>query len=278
MNYAHAYHAGNAADVHKHLVLSALITAMQKKPKPFCYIDSHAGEGLYNLNSLRMRKSQDAKFGILAWYDKLIDYSSHRISAQCIQQYIKAVQEVRQSSQGTDFLYPGSPYLASLWVREIDTLILNEGYSPTYLQLKKHLKNLQHPAYCHNRDAYEFLGAILPPTQRRALILIDPTYELPEEEKIILNCIKTAYERFPTGVYAIWYPLKGLRIPIYSTLRWLQLKSIPHLTTEWRWSNLKSENIGLNGTGVLIINPPWQIEKELKAIHSFMEYLSHGLI
>lgn len=269
MNYSHHYHAGNLADVFKHMVLSALLSYLTSKDKPLCIIDSHAGSGIYNLKSERAGKTREAEEGIL----KLFNQVKMTELPAAVVSYFNIIQQLNNETLSTptkeQFWYPGSPVLAEKWLRSHDQLILNEMKKADFSQLKQYFKNNSQVA-CHQRDAYEFLIAILPPKIRRALILIDPAYEKQHEDRIITSCVQQCLKKFNQGCYLIWYPVKTLKNDFYSLRRWLDIQKIEHLKVEFTWSTLQTENIGILGSGLLLINPPWKIQQEIAEIKAFL--------
>jgi 23S rRNA (adenine2030-N6)-methyltransferase len=250
MNYRHKYHAGSFADVLKHTVLLQLINTLQKKPSAYTFIDSHAGEGCYDLNADIAKKTGEAQAGILRL--------QHAKGPQpaVVTQYLEMVK----SSE----YYPGSPMIAANTARANDLIILNEKHNETYQALKQHLKPFKNIAI-HQRDAYEFLPAVLPPKTVRGLVLIDPAFEDDLEMDHLAKCLQKCHTRWPQGMYLIWLPIVGRSF--YST-RDLQHAGFQHyLSIEF---NVDTEAQGLIGSSLLIINPPWQIETEL---HPLLAYL-----
>jgi 23S rRNA (adenine2030-N6)-methyltransferase len=261
MNYSHAYHAGSLADVFKHAALWVLLDSFKKKGKPFYFLDSHAGMGIYNLRSDMSLKTNEASKGILhfihqkKWPDSLAAYR-------------QLILDLNQTPAINSFIYPGSPEIAAHQCSEQDILLFNEKRRDVYSKLRKnYLDNPQ--IFCHQRDAYEFLPAMLPPKIKRALILIDPAYEEPYEDRQVSECVKLCLKKFAQGVFVIWYPIKSKIKTYHSLTRWLTHNKIDFLTTEYCWSSLLSENMGIQGSGLLIINPPWKIQINWPALKVF---------
>jgi 23S rRNA (adenine2030-N6)-methyltransferase len=251
MNYKHSYHAGGFSDVLKHIVAIAIISEMIRKDKPLCYLDTHAGRGLYHLGSTFAKKTDESVMGI----QKLLSYyhasNGIRPIPELIETYISTIQRL-----GYPEYYPGSPLIAESFLREADRLILMELQSEEHRILQKNVRG-DHRIAVHQQDGYLSLKAFLPPPERRGLILIDPTFEKPEEWKHLFTSIKVGLKQFPTGVFAIWYPIKDL----WQVKQFL--KSIASLGLE---SAVVAElgiypqdaPLSLMGSGMLIINPPWQ--------------------
>lgn len=251
MNYSHHYHAGNSADVFKHVLLSVLIEHLKKKDKPFCYIDTHAGAGLYDLHSERSLKTGEAKSGILSIL-KSPPYPAEMTT------YLKVIETLNPDQPFPNIrYYPGSPYLVSQWLRPQDQMIVNEGRFVDYSALKNLFHGMSNIA-CHNRDAYEFLPAVVPPQIKRGLILIDPAYEKAGEEELIMESLLRALEKFSHGIYALWYPIKDdfHRRFVKKLKNKIQQ---PCVNIEKTDSDIRSLSLGLLGSGVLVVNPPFGV-------------------
>ncbi|MFU8797519.1 MAG: 23S rRNA (adenine(2030)-N(6))-methyltransferase RlmJ [Gammaproteobacteria bacterium] len=238
MNYRHSYHAGNAADVFKHIVLIALLQALCKKDKPFCYLETHAGEPLYPLNN------KEHQEGI----DKLVGKS---VDNNLLKTYLDIIEKYPGH-------YPGSATIAQTLLRPQDRMVLSELHPEVAALLKDQFKHV------HIQNGYTTLKACTPPPERRGLILIDPCYEAPDEWKQLPTHVYNTWQRWKTGIYALWYPIKNQEIVsvFKSKMKRLGISNI--LVTElcpWPTEN----NQRLNGSGMMIINPPWQLETELKA-------------
>lgn len=249
MNYRHIYHAGNFADVFKHVILCIVLDSLRSKGKPFCYIDTHAGLGIYDLSADEAARSPEYQHGIA----KLL--SAHTDSDE-LSPYITIVKSLQHGEPLSH--YPGSPLIAAQFLGEHDQLILNEWHPDDAKTLKRNMKH-HHAAHCHQRDAYEFLPAVLPPTPKRALILIDPPYEKVSEYDDIVKVLQKSLKRFETGIYMLWYPI----VSDSHHMLVKQIKSAinkPMIHYEMR---SKSKQTGLLGSGVIIINPPWKVEDSI---------------
>lgn len=251
MNYRHGFHAGNFADVFKHIVLIALVNSFFRKETPFCYLDTHAGIGVYDLKSENAQKSKEFENGIL----KLLDSS---ITEKNIESLISLVKKINSNDLKN---YPGSPEIVKQLLRPQDRLILCELHPEEFQQLKKRYGHQKQIAV-HHQDGYQALKAFLPPKEKRGLILIDPPYEDKNEFEKLIETLPQALKRFETGVYAIWYPIKN-REPVNYFLR--EIKK--HISREMLICELSlypdDLPTHLNGSGMLIINPPWQLDDEL---------------
>lgn len=258
MNYRHAYHAGSFADVVKHTVLLQLIDYLQKKDTPYTFIDTHAGEGCYDLHSEIAHKTGEVQAGIL----RLLDDKNARPSI--IEDYLKIVE--------TSEYYPGSPLIAAKTARANDVIILNEKHEQTYQHLKQNLKAYKNVAI-HERDAYEFLPAVIPPKTSRGLVFIDPAFEDKLEIEHLQKCLLKCHARWPQGMYLIWLPIVGRSFYTSSDLQHAGFTQ--HLTIEFSVNTVSSDTPGLIGSSFLIINPPWQIEATLTPLLQYLWDVLH---
>jgi 23S rRNA (adenine2030-N6)-methyltransferase len=252
MNYRHIYHAGNFADVFKHVVLVALLQALQRKDAAFCYLDTHAGLGRYDLKSREAQKTKEFVLGI----EQIIKQSAIPIAE--VKTYLNAVK-----SLGPHF-YPGSPRIARYLLRPQDRIILSELHTEDAAQLKREFLRDKQVAV-HQQDGYLALKAFLPPKEKRGLVLLDPGYEQTNEIQQIYQGLKEALKRWETGVYAIWYPLKDKNFAQNLRNKLVQLGTKEILFTELSIYPEDSP-ISLNGSGMAILNPPWQLKTRLKII------------
>jgi 23S rRNA (adenine2030-N6)-methyltransferase len=259
MNYRHAFHAGNFADVFKHTILIGLLDALKAKPAPFCYIDTHAGAGRYDLRGEEARKTQEYIDGV----QRLFVATSLPPALTHYWELLRSLNAVG-SNTGLD-IYPGSPLLASLLMRDIDRAVLCELQPEEAAKLKA-LFARDECVGVHERDGYAALGALLPPQERRGLVLIDPPFEAQQDEfRTIEAAIKTAYARWPTGIYAIWYPIKMRRqcLPFY---RWFPRHNVKKTLLAELLLHPDDSPLRLNGCGMIIVNPPWQFDKQLEIL------------
>lgn len=260
MNYRHSYHAGIFADVFKHVILTALVTSLSRKDAPYCYIDTHAGRGYYDLFSEQAQKTKEYESGI----EKVIQQEN---PPPLVKLYLDCVHKINNQLTASKFAslryYPGSPMIARMLARPHDQIIACELQREEYEALRKTFAGDKQVAV-HHTDGFQGLKAFLPPKLRRGLILIDPPYESPDEYNHIVHALQVAIKRFTTGIYAIWYPIKEkaevsrfyrnlqgkIELPIYS----VELTIYPDLPNH------------LNGCGVAIINPPWQFDHSVNTI------------
>lgn len=263
MNYRHMFHAGNFADVFKHIILLALIKALQQKDKGCCFIDTHAGIGIYNLLSEAALRNPEYLAGIAP----LLQIPNTQIPHAIINDYLNLVRCMQSSAAIT--MYPGSPAIMQQLLRPQDKLILNELHPEDYKTLKQNFSNTQ--THCHNRDAYEFLPAILPATPKRGLILIDPPYENRNEFTSLLSLLPKAVKRFTNGVFLIWYPIvDNQHIQFVKNMLRLGFDNLicKELIID---KNPDKNTTGLKGAGVIIINAPYKIETIIEPATSWLE-------
>lgn len=251
MNYRHEYHAGCFADVLKHVILIEIIKSLKLKDKPFFYLDTQAGRGLYDLNSVAALKTQEADFGI-----KKIMRQDH--VPQGLEDYLKIIK----SCQHQPSEYPGSPLIARQLLRQDDRMVLTELH-PEEFALLKDLFTRDPQVIVQQQDAYQALKAWLPPTPRRGLVLIDPAFEVADEFERIIAGLKAALLRWQTGIYMIWYPIKD-KASVANFKRKLKNLKLPWLNVSLQI--FPDEDEGLTHTGVAILNPPYQLDKTLKKI------------
>jgi 23S rRNA (adenine2030-N6)-methyltransferase len=253
MNYRHAFHAGNHADVLKHIVLLAMIDALKRKDAPFFVLDTHAGRGQYLLQGEHSDKTGEARGGIFRLF------VLHGLPV-LVQNYLKRVQA--DNPVGALVNYPGSPLLVAQAMREQDRLAACELQPDEARALAVLFKN-DNRVGVMARDGYGAIKALLPPKEKRGLVLIDPPYEAQEGEfASILAALKEGLARWPNGTFAVWYPIKIRRtlMPFLRKAALLPCKSalIAEILIRPDDSPLR-----LNGSGMLIINPPYQLDQEL---------------
>lgn len=256
MNYRHAFHAGNSADVLKHAVLAALLLRMQARPKPLCYLESHAGAGLYRLDAPDARRSGEAAAGILR-----LSAATPRSAA--LAAYLRCVAAL-PANGATVLAYPGSPLVAASLLGEQDRLVLVEQVPAEAAALRKLFRHDPRVAV-HCRDGWEAPVALLPPTPRRGLLLVDPPYEAPDEFQKVVAGLALARRRWPVGVLAAWYPIKDRRTlrPFHRALAGAALGDVLRVELSLRPDDNPAS---LNGSGLVIAAPPWGLEEELRGL------------
>lgn len=256
MNYRHAFHAGNFADVFKHTLLIGLLEALRAKPAAFCYVDTHAGRGLYDLHGEEATRTGEAADGV----------QRLRAAAElpaALSEYLERVRALDGNTAGEIVRYPGSPLLARALLREQDRAILCELQEDEAAALRAALHGDTRCAV-HRRDGYAALKALLPPPQKRGLVLIDPPFEAQGGEyAAIQNALGEAFKRWPNAIYAVWYPIKR-RETIVPFHRWLRDAGAGVLVAELLLHPDDSP-LRLNGCGAAIVNPPWQFDRAIEA-------------
>ncbi|MEM5311746.1 23S rRNA (adenine(2030)-N(6))-methyltransferase RlmJ [Paraburkholderia sp. JHI869] len=255
LSYRHAFHAGNHADVLKHAVVVQLLHYLGKKDKAYWYIDTHAGAGAYALREGYATKNAEFDTGIGKLWGRddlpaaLADY----------------VDEVAALNPDGDLrFYPGSPYLAWRLMREQDRMRLFELHSTEIDVLRHRFHDAGRRVMIYAGDGFDGIKALLPPPPRRALVLIDPSFEDKRDYSRTLKCVEESLLRFANGTYAVWYPQvtrpESQRFP--EQLKRLQNKNWLHLTLSV--SNPPEDGFGLYGSGMFILNPPYTLEAAMK--------------
>lgn len=259
MNYDHLYHAGNHADVLKHLVLLAFIHALSQKPTPWCYLDTHAGRGIYDLSLLKNQVAPEYAQGI-----QLLTAATSDKPALC-DEYLSWVQKV--NPQGGLRYYPGSTYFVRQLARAKDRLIACELHYSTYDALKKFFAHDKQVAV-HHVDGYNGLKAFTPPKEKRGLVLIDPPYEEVGDWRAIITALTQAVSHWQSGHYLIWYPLKDKA----HVMGWLR-KIRANIKNEILITELcPNEVVGdsLYGSGMVIINPYWKFNDQFEPVLAWL--------
>lgn len=262
MNYLHAFHAGNFADVFKHVVLTGLLEVLKTKPSPFSYLETHAGAGCYDLRVEHAERTQEYQAGIM----RLLDCTAQ---SSFLGTYLNLIRSLNPTSATLHdiTLYPGSPLLASKLLRDTDRAQLCELQSDEAAKLKM-LFSGDSRVQVHTRDGYSALKALLPPKPPRGLVLIDPPFEAQEEEfRIIESALEIAHARWPTGIYVIWYPIK-LRQTIKPFHRWLKFSGLKKILIAELLVHPDNSGLRLNGCGMAIANAPYQFDRMLAPILS----------
>jgi 23S rRNA (adenine2030-N6)-methyltransferase len=251
VNYRHAFHAGNFADVHKHLVLLALIERLKRKPTPLFFLDTHAGRGRYDLTSSDAARSAE-------WREGVARLANAALQTEDSKRYV-AASGLTQTPLRTYF---GSPLLALHALRAGDRAVFVEQQTGEAAALERELHRRRNVSVVRG-DGYAALRAHLPPKENRGLVLIDPPYEAENEFAQVEKALEFGLTRWPNGVFAAWYPIKATREAqrlhaalAKSGLRKLLLVELlvrPH-----------DAPLGLNGSGLVIANPPWQLDQEIR--------------
>lgn len=252
LSYRHSYHAGNFADVLKHIVLTEILMHLGKKDKPYTYIETHAGAGLYQLNS-----PEAVKVG--EYLDGIARLSSADFPE--LEPYFSVINIFNPSELSQ---YPGSPVFAEYLLRSQDSASLHELHPRDFERLNDYFKpNPQFTVF--KQDGYQGMMRLLPPPSRRALVLIDPSYEIKSEYEQVIDEVIKAHRKFATGIYAIWYPV-------------VERKRIQQMESKLIASGIKnvqlfelavkadSEKRGMTASGMIVINPPWGLYEKMTVL------------
>ncbi|KAE9531029.1 23S rRNA (adenine(2030)-N(6))-methyltransferase RlmJ [Testudinibacter aquarius] len=259
LSYRHSFHAGNHADVLKHIVLLRIIRALQQKEKGFFYLDTHAGVGRYSLNTYEAEKTAEYQEGVARFWQR--DDLPPEVA-----DYLAQVKKVNYGTQLKH--YPGSPLIAANLLRAQDRALFTELHPSDFPLLRNNFK--QYENVTTKRDnGYQQLKAALPPKERRGLVLIDPPYELKEDYDLVVQAIEEGYKRFATGTYAIWYPVV-LRQHVKRIVRGLEQTGIRKILQIELALRPDSDQRGMTASGMIVINPPWTLEAEMQAVLPYL--------
>ena len=251
MNYRHAFHAGNHADVFKHAALALVLEHLRAKPQPFAVLDTHAGLGAYDLESDEARRSPEYRDGIGRIFGREL------VSAPA---YSQLVAQVNPEGLKT---YPGSPEIVRAMLRDDDRLIACELH-PEDAQALKARYRADRRIQTHQRNGYEAIGALTPPAERRGLVFIDPPFEKTDEAERLLAALTGGLKRWPGGIFMAWYPLKDRKVGSVLAAT-AQAAGWPKALRAELSPYLWEEN-SLPGSGLLILNAPWKLDERLEAL------------
>ncbi len=266
MNYRHHYHAGNFADVFKHVLLGVLVRAMQRKEKGFLYLDTHAGRGGYELETAQTLPGGGTRAP--EWPEGIGKLWGVPV-LPALTDYVAAVADYQHERTGAAVAggplahYPGSPWLAARLLREQDRAMFCELRPDDAEALDLQL-SWRARVSVQTRDGYEALRAVLPPVERRALVLVDPPFESGNEFAEVTRALREALRRLPGGVYAVWYPLTARASGEDALAALASVTGTPALQAELRLG-LTEATVGLSGCGLFVFNPPWRVEEEFRA-------------
>lgn len=264
MNYRHHFHAGNFADVMKHVLLVRLVRALQRKDTGFLYLDTHAGRGGYDLAAATTGDSRARK---PEWPDGIGRLWNARDLPEMVAEYVGLVRVFdRQGGNLAEAVrfYPGSPWFSWRLARPQDRLVCCEKHPAECAALRTAM-GFGSRVSIEEIDGYAAMRGLLPPRERRALILIDPPFEAPDEFAQIAVALGGALRRFPRGVFVIWYPLtRRARVDEFLGAV-VALKPPPTLLVELAIAG-ESAGLKMRGCGLVVINPPWQFDGEARAV------------
>ena len=255
LSYRHAFHAGNHADILKHLVLSLCLHYMNGKDKPWLLLDTHAGAGMYAIDSEQAKKTGEYIDGIARIWNRS-DYPA------AMAPYMEALQACNGGLKLRR--YPGSPWLAAHFARTGDSLRFCELHSTDFALLRREYKDSDRRVKVEQTDGFEAMKAYLPPPSRRGLVLIDPSYEIKSDYQRVLAALKDGLKRFATGSYLVWLPY----------LPSIEARSLPEklkkLPVDWLCASLEvrgpaTRGHGMHGSAMFVINPPWTLKADLES-------------
>lgn len=253
LSYRHSFHAGNFADVLKHIVLIEILEYLTGKEKPFEYIDTHAGAGLFDLSHGHAEKLEEYRDGI----GKLWGGDWRGLS-----RYFEIIKA--HNHAGKLIYYPGSPLIAMHFLRPQDKAWLYELHPADLKRIEKNTRsNRQVRVTC--QDGHQGLLAVLPPASRRGLVLIDPSYEVKSEYEQVIETVSKAYRKFSTGIYAIWYPVVE-RTRVQQLLDGLVNSGIRDVQRFELGVAPDSDGGGMTASGMIVINPPWTLFKKMSLV------------
>jgi 23S rRNA (adenine2030-N6)-methyltransferase len=256
MNYRHAFHAGNFADVFKHIILARILTHLREKTAPFRVIDTHAGEGLYDLAGEEASRTGEWRDGI----GRLAGVKLPADAAALMASYFSALHACNRA--GELRYYPGSPVLARHLLRPQDRLVACELEPRAAAVLARKLRACP-AAKVVRIDGWIALNAYVPAKERRGLVIVDPAFEQPNELVRLAEGVAAAYHKWPTGIYLLWYPIKGHdeKDRVIKMLGRAGMEKC--LRAEFAVASPSPASV-LNACGVIVVNPPWRLAAEIR--------------
>jgi 23S rRNA (adenine2030-N6)-methyltransferase len=260
LSYRHAFHAGNFADVLKHSILTLVLDYMARKEKGYVYIDSHSGAGMYQLADEYAQKTGEYKDGIA----KLINNDD---LPEALSPYIDLIKQLNRNDELE--LYPGSPGIAKQLVRRQDSTHLYELHPTDIVHLTDFCQRWR-KVFVKQSDGYQGVLSLLPPPSRRGVVLMDPPYELKEDYQKAVKTLIKAYKKFATGTYILWYPVVKREL-VNSMVSTFIASEVKNLLQVELCLKVDSNEYGMTGTGLFIINPPWQLKKQLEEILPYLK-------
>ncbi|MEI7805417.1 MAG: 23S rRNA (adenine(2030)-N(6))-methyltransferase RlmJ [Hyphomicrobiales bacterium] len=258
MNYRHAFHAGNFADVFKHAVLCRIIAYLREKPAAYRVIDTHAGAGLYDLAGSEASRGGEWRQGIAL----LLAAQPDPAAAALLAPFLDVVAALNAAGQIK--IYPGSPALARAWLRPQDRLIACEIEPKAAQALTANLRG-DVRIKTLRIDGWTALEAYVPPVERRGVVLVDPPFEADDDFTRLANGLAAAHRKWATGIYALWYPIKSRAEPD-ALAKNLQRSGITRILRAELTVAPPDDVTRLIGSGLILVNPPWTLEKELKIL------------
>jgi 23S rRNA (adenine2030-N6)-methyltransferase len=255
LSYRHSFHAGNFADVLKHIVLLEIFEYLKKKDKPFCYIDTHAGPGTYQLNSDYAQKNREFENGIGKLWQR-------NDLPDCVANYVNLIKCFNSTALLT--CYPGSPAIAKRLLRSKDRLFLYELH-PTEIKLLSDAINRDRRIKVFHADGLKNAIGLLPPNEHRGVTLIDPSYEIKSDYSLVIESLENMYKRFATGTYLLWYPVVERR-RIQKLERAIQSSGIKNVQLFELGIQSDTDEHGMTASGMIVVNPPWTLAATMQQI------------
>ncbi|WP_036252124.1 23S rRNA (adenine(2030)-N(6))-methyltransferase RlmJ [Methylobacter sp. BBA5.1] len=255
LSYRHAFHAGNFADVLKHLILIRILEYLKKKDKPFCCVDTHAGPGAYALDSDYALKNREFDNGI----GKL--WQRHDLP-DGVAAYVELIRQF--NGQEPLRRYPGSPLIAQQLLRDADRLFLYELHSTEIALLTEAVNRDRRIKVFHDDGLKNAIG-LLPPAERRGLVLIDPSYEMKSDYQEVVDTLVKMHKRFATGIFALWYPVVERRRND-ALEQALQNSGIKNIQLFELGIQADTSEHGMTASGMIVINPPWTLTPDMERV------------
>jgi 23S rRNA (adenine2030-N6)-methyltransferase len=255
MNYRHAFHAGNFADVVKHIVMVRILAHLREKATPFRVIDTHAGEGLYDLSAAEPTRTGE-------WRDGIGRFTSAELPPDVAELVAPYLAALRACNRGGELrYYPGSPVLARHLLRAQDRLIACELEPSAAAALCRHLRSSP-AAKVAVIDGWVALNAYVPPKERRGLVIVDPPFEQPDDFIRLADGIAAAYRKWPRGIYLLWYPVTNRNDPDRFIRKLRRVAIEKCVRVEFAVAAPRPDG-GLTACGLVIVNPPWKLASEI---------------
>ncbi len=252
LSYRHAFHAGNPADVLKHMVWIQVLDYLTRKDKPFMVVDTHAGAGMYLLDSTMAKKTGESETGIGRLWSLPIDSLPEAVA-----RYRDVIADANHGTALTQ--YPGSPWISGHCTRHADPLRFFELHSSDAPLLAQTLRFAQKRTQITQADGLAGLKSLMPPPARRAAVLIDPSYEDKTDYGKVISTLRDALQRFATGTYVLWYPQLARREAVELPERLLKLGAENWLHVTLSTQPPATDGLGMTGSGLFVINPPWTL-------------------
>lgn len=267
LSYLHSFHAGNFADVLKHLTTVEILNYLTQKPKPLLYVDTHSGAGAYSLDKAESQKNKEYEYGIAA-LEQATDLPP------AVQNYVDLVKQFNKTIHGSEIIshYPGSPWFAQELLTSVDRLSLFELHPREFQTLQKNMQS-DRRIQTFNSDGFHACKSQLPPKEKRGYILIDPPYEVKQDYKTVVQAIEVGHKKFSTGTFALWYPVVE-RHRVDQLEKALIQTGIKNIQLFELGIQADSSARGMTASGMIVINPPWTL---MNTLQNCLPYLAKKL-